>query len=175
MVHSNPWELVSPDEPLELLKRRSAVIQPKPAADAPPVAGSPVGSVVEPAPAALREIHETTGAEARAVVFNRLLGELSATFELLDGDAFRSLGAHLDRHAKVGPTARRETHEWLACSRPNFSGLVTRQEMHWIFYHTYFWACLEMGPVETDRHFARALRVAGAHPEADRHRPQSFL
>jgi hypothetical protein len=94
---------------------------------------------------------------------------------LLSGDAFRSLRAHLERHAKLGPTARREMREWLESARPSFTQLASREEMHWIFYHTYFWACLEMGPVETDRHFARALRSAGELPEASRHRPQSFL
>lgn len=168
MVHSSPWETRLPGTPLQAFGRSASSYSTDP--------------ILQPGDDTPTHCDATAGncpgdsaGEGRAVVFNHLLGELSATLMLLDGDAFRSLGAHLDRHAKLGPTARREMREWLESARPAFSQLVSRQEMHWIFYHTYFWSCLEMGPVETDRHFARALRSAGELPEAIRYKPQSFL
>lgn len=171
MLHTGPWDTLSPGAPFDAGSRQTTLVKIELVPET--LVSTTCGD--ETANDPIHSPIDTTVAEGRALVFNHLLGELSATFMLLSGDAFRSLRAHLERHAKLGPTARREMREWLESARPSFTPLASRDEMHWIFYHTYFWACLEMGPVETDRHFARALRSAGELPEASRHRPQSFL
>jgi hypothetical protein len=136
--------------------------------------GAPVArTAVQPAPVPAPATNGTAG--GWPVVFNHLLRELSATFVLLDGEAFRSLAAHLERNVKISEESRREMREWLATSRPGFTRLVSQPEMHQVLHHTYVWACMEMGPVDADKHFARAVRSAGSLPEAVHYRPQSLL
>lgn len=131
-------------------------------------ANNRVSSTAKPA-------NSVTEVNGWSLIFNHMLKELTATFRLISNSALRSLQAYLLKNAKLVGAARLQMQDWLDTGVPNFTKEVTQPEMHQILHHTYLWACIEMGPIDADKHLSRAVKSAATLPEAIHYRPQSLL
>ncbi len=88
--------------------------------------------------------------------------------------AFAFLGERLPR-LKLTPGGQAEVAAWAANRTAAFTARTAKPDMHAVIHALYVWTCQEVGPIDADKLFARAVREADRVPSAAQCPPQGLL